>query len=135
MNSLFFRFLHFFKIMNNRLVDFLKEKLRVKMGTRLTKNDSDSNISTQLSETEINLLLESTQMTRQQIQDFYANFLKDCPNGILTRKKFCLMFKELHSDNSKTQKVEKFSEYVFKYLHFNKFFNKFLIIFFISKCI
>ena len=35
------------------LVDFLKEKLKVKMGTRLTKNDSDSNVSTKLSETEI----------------------------------------------------------------------------------
>ena len=116
MNSYFqFKICFFVKIMQYRLVDFFKKKLK-KMGARLTKNDSDSTkVSTELDETEINLLLESSQMTRQQILDFYANFLIDCPNGILTRKKFVFMFKELHNDNnSKTQKVEKFSEYVFK---------------------
>jgi Ca2+-binding EF-hand superfamily protein len=67
-----------------------------------------------LNEDEIKLLLESTSMSREQIVDFYQNFLKDCPNGVLKKKEFCRLFKELHNNDLKTQKVEKFAEYVFK---------------------
>ena len=50
----------------------------------------------------------------EQIIDFYENFLKDCPNGYLTRKDFVELFKKLHPIDKNKQKAEKFSEYVFR---------------------
>lgn len=104
-DSKFFRLVKSFQIFN-----------RNKMGSNCTKNRRNfvSPESTILTDTEINLLLASTTMSREQIIDFHLNFIKDCPNGILTKKEFCKMFKELHNNDSKTQRVEKFSEYVFK---------------------
>ena len=67
-----------------------------------------------LEENEIKLLLESTDMSRQQIEDFHENFLKDCPNGVITKKQFVKMFKQLHLNEAKKQKADKFVEYVFK---------------------
>lgn len=84
------------------------------MGSKLAKGSSGNNLSTILSESEINLLINSTKMNRQEIIDFHENFLKDCPNGVITKMDFIKMFKQLHSSDNKKQKVEKFSEYVFR---------------------
>ncbi len=58
--------------------------------------------------------MASTNMDSEQIRDFHANFLQDCPTGVVTKKEFIKMFKQLHSNDNKKQKAEKFTEYVFK---------------------
>ena len=80
------------------------------------QTSTQSSISSCLTEHEIKLLLESTTMSREQIIDFHHNFLKDCPNGVLKKKEFCRLFKELHNNDLKAQQVEKFAEYVFRYV-------------------
>lgn len=96
-----------------RLVRLFKLHLK-KMGSNMSKNGQVSPEIRILKEEDIQLLQTATSMSREQIIDFHNNFLKDCPNGILTKKEFCRMFKELHSNDSKSKKIEKFSEYVFK---------------------
>jgi hypothetical protein len=85
------------------------------MGAKISKKPSSrENLSTNLSEHEIDLLLISTKMSRQEIVDFHYNYLKECPSGFLTKKEFITMFKLLHPSDTKKQKVEKFCQYVFK---------------------
>jgi len=85
------------------------------MGAKISKKPSSrENLSTNLSEHEMDLLLISTKMSRQEIVDFHYNYLKECPSGFLTKKEFITMFKLLHPSDTKKQKVEKFCEYVFK---------------------
>ena len=88
------------------------------MGSKLShgvRSSSRNNVSTSLSEDEIELLMTSTTMNHQEILDFHENFLKDCPSGVLTKIEFVKMFKQLHPSDSKKQKVDKFCEYVFRY--------------------
>jgi hypothetical protein len=87
-----------------------------RMGARLGKGKTGSSESLiSLSENEIDLLLKNTSMSRDQIMDFHTNFLKDCPNGFLTKRDFVKMFKELHKeDEIKKLRCDKFCEYVFK---------------------
>jgi Ca2+-binding EF-hand superfamily protein len=68
----------------------------------------------QLSEEEMNLLLKNTNMSRDQIVEFHQKFLQDCPSGILTKKEFVKMFHQLHTNEEKKKKFEKFCEYIFK---------------------
>ena len=93
---------------------FKSDQTTTEMGSKISKGSSRSNLSTVLSENEINLLINSTKMNRQEITDFHENFLKDCPTGVITKTEFVKMFKQLHSNDGKKQKVEKFSEYVFR---------------------
>lgn len=70
-----------------------------------------------LSEDEIQLLLENTTMSRQQIIDYYESFREDNPTGTVTRKQFSKMFKDFHSPNAaKQSKADKFCDYVFNAL-------------------
>jgi hypothetical protein len=98
---------------------FFKKMFRncIRMGN---KNCLKNRVSptTELSEGQICLLLKSTDMNREQIMDFHQNFLIDCPSGVITKKEFIKMFKQLQSDESRKQKAEKFTEYVFKYFYF-----------------
>lgn len=83
---------------------------------KMGQTSSKENKSTQLAEIEIEMLLKSTSMSREQIVDFHQDFLKDCPNGVLKKKEFCRLFLSLNNNELKSQKVEKFAEYVFKYV-------------------
>lgn len=84
------------------------------MGNKFAKNINVNEQKTKLSEKEIQLLLQNTTMSREQIIDFHENFLRDCPNGILTKKDFVRIFKELHPIEARRQKADKFCEYVFR---------------------
>lgn len=94
------------------------------MGSRLAKGDRVSNSDSSslnlddnrlaLSESEIQLLLKNTTMSREQIVDFHRNFLKDCPNGYLNKKEFLKLFHQIHPIDKSKQKAEKFCDYVFK---------------------
>lgn len=84
------------------------------MGNKIGKLRHKTPVSQSLTENEINLLIASTNMDRDQILDFHVNFLQDCPSGVVTKKEFVKMFKQLHSNDTQKQKAEKFTEYVFK---------------------
>jgi hypothetical protein len=66
-----------------------------------------------LGEHDVNALVKSTSMSREQILDFYADFLRDCPNGRLSKKEFIKMFNKTDG-----HKADEFCAYVFKYLTF-----------------
>ncbi len=87
-----------------------------KMGNILNRKDkiAANKGEIRLSEEELNLLLKNTNMSRDQIIEFHQKFLQDCPTGILTKKEFVKMFQQLHPNEEKRKKVEKFCEYVFK---------------------
>jgi hypothetical protein len=90
-------------------------KLFRKMGQKLGKhNGADGGARKSLSDEEIQLLLTSTDMNREQIIEFHENFLNDCPSGVITRKEFLKMFNQLQKSEAKKLKAEKFTEYVFK---------------------
>ena len=74
-----------------------------------------------LTEDEIKLLLANTRLNRAQILALHANFLKECPNGKLTRKDFVKLFKEVHPSENKKEKADKFCEYVFNVIDKDKF--------------
>ena len=98
---------------NFRVLKFLRRLFGCchMMGARLSRKHQKL---IELSDHEINLLELSTGMSKEQILDFHANFLEDCPNGYLTKKDFIRMFKVLHPDDVKREKCDKFAEYVFK---------------------
>ena len=96
-----------------RLVKLFKRNNK-KMGSNVCSHGPISPEIKILKEEEIQLLMASTSMNREQIIDFHNSFLKDCPFGILTKRAFCQMFKELHGEDTKSEKIEKFSEFVFK---------------------
>ncbi len=107
---------NFFKtFFKNSLICSANFKMGNKNCSRCIGNGYEPLSPCVLSENEIDLLLKSTDMTRDQIVDFHQNFLQDCPNGVITKKEFVRMFKQLHSNESRKEKAEKFTEYVFKY--------------------
>ncbi|RMZ97148.1 Neuronal calcium sensor 2 [Brachionus plicatilis] len=67
-----------------------------------------------LSEEEILFLLENTKFSREQILEFYSNFLRDCPHGFLTKRQFLRIFKTIYQNEHMCEKSEKFCEYIFK---------------------
>lgn len=99
---------------NSRFIKILNSIFRLNMGHKLSRSSSSRSISNKLSEDAIQLLLSNTKLNREEIIDFHENFLKDCPNGYLTKKDFIRMFKELHPSETKKQKADKFCEYVFR---------------------
>ncbi len=86
------------------------------MGNQLNCHANKKDTDNTITEDEILLLLANTQMNREQIFDFHANFLNDCPSGKLTKKEFVNMFKQLSVVETNKNKAEKFTEYVFKYV-------------------
>lgn len=72
-----------------------------------------------LTEEEIKVLLDNTNLTRAQIVALHQNFLKECPSGKLTKKDFVKLFKEVHPSENKNEKADKFCEYVFKVIDTN----------------
>lgn len=58
----------------------------------------------------MDFLIENTNFTRQQIKAWYSGFMKDCPNGQLTREKFL----EVYSSFFPQGNAEKFCEHVFR---------------------
>jgi Ca2+-binding EF-hand superfamily protein len=84
------------------------------MGNKLNCHGEKNSSRQIITENEISLLLANTEMDREQIIDFHANFLSDCPSGILTKKEFTKMFKQLHIAEANKNKADKFTEYVFK---------------------
>ena len=62
-----------------------------------------------LTEEDINKLLDSTQYNRDQVIKWHAGFIKDCPNGELDKKKFTEVYKELYPEG----KADKFCTQVF----------------------
>jgi hypothetical protein len=86
-----------------------------KMGNGFNKKNKVGELcDVQLSEEEIGLLLQATKMAREQILEFHEKFLLDCPSGALARKDFIRMFLQLHPNEDKRKKCEKFCDYVFK---------------------
>jgi hypothetical protein len=85
------------------------------MGNNFRKNKVATNsCDIRLTETELELLLKNTNMSREQLVEFHSKFLQDCPTGVLTKKEFVKMFQQLHPIEESRKKVEKFCEYVFK---------------------
>lgn len=87
--------------------------LNEKMGSKQSKAEDLSETS-HLSDPTIDLLMVNTDLTRDQIIKIHQEFLKDCPNGLLYKKDFIKMFKQLHSSEKKRSKADKYCEYVFK---------------------
>lgn len=94
---------------------FCLNNLFNRMGSKLSKSKSSSMSKFALSEHEIELLMANTTMSREQIVDFHQNFIQDCPTGYLSKKDFIKMFNELHPNESKKAKADKFCDYVFRY--------------------
>jgi Ca2+-binding EF-hand superfamily protein len=83
------------------------------MGGKQSKAEMSSE-STHLSDPTIDLLVVNTDFTREQIIKIHQEFLRDCPSGLLYKKDFIKMFKQLHSCEKKRSKADKYCEYVFK---------------------
>jgi Ca2+-binding EF-hand superfamily protein len=80
------------------------------MGLRKSKYIVDAN----LSDVQLDLLVKSTRFDREALRDFYASFIKDCPNGYLTKKDFLRIFKQLHPNQLQYNKFEPYCNYVFE---------------------
>jgi Ca2+-binding EF-hand superfamily protein len=76
------------------------------MGKALSKSKKDA---TTLNEDNITMLLNNTKYSREQIQQWHAGFLKDCPKGLLDKKKFTEVYKEFYPQG----KADKFCAQVF----------------------
>ncbi|KAL7670777.1 hypothetical protein ACOME3_005701 [Neoechinorhynchus agilis] len=61
-------------------------------------------------EGELRFLLENTSFSKQQIEEWFNGFMKDCPSGELTQKKFHKVYKELFPSGN----AEKFCEHIFR---------------------
>lgn len=74
-------------------------------------NSSFNLDETELKEDEMYFLVKKTKFSREQVEEFYSNFLRDCPHGYLTKKQFLEICKSSYQNKNKS---EKFSEYIFK---------------------
>jgi Ca2+-binding EF-hand superfamily protein len=84
------------------------------MGQQSSKNSQSNITGPQLDENEMHILMTNTHFTREQIQNYYKDFLHDCPNARLTKKDFVKFFKSLHPLENKKAKADTYCEYVFK---------------------
>lgn len=66
--------------------------------------------SKKLSKEDMDFLTDNTNFTKHQIKQWYKGFMRDCPNGQLTRKKFL----EVYSSFFPQGNAEKFCEHVFR---------------------
>ncbi|CAD5115075.1 DgyrCDS4091 [Dimorphilus gyrociliatus] len=63
-----------------------------------------------LSKEDLDFLLTNTNFNKRQIKQWYKGFMRDCPSGQLTRKKFL----EVYSGFFPEGNAEKFCEHVFR---------------------
>lgn len=68
----------------------------------------------ELSDIEIELLLQSTHFSRVELNSQYKGFINDYPNGRMNKKSFIKMFQEFAPAAHAIDKSNKFVEYVFK---------------------
>ena len=101
----------FFKMLRKSL-KLIFSCFKSKMGNHF--GHKNHQVQQTLTQDEIELLMTSTNMDKEQIRNFHTCFLMDCPAGVVTKKEFTKMFKQLHSNDVQKQKAEKFTEYVFK---------------------
>lgn len=66
-----------------------------------------------LSENDLILLENNTNLNREKIVQWHGAFLKDCPDGRLNKKQFIKLYKELEPKDGKVEKIEKYAEFVF----------------------
>jgi hypothetical protein len=77
-------------------------------------SEHDSTNPQQLTDYEINSLMECTSMNRDEIIKCYDDFLRDVPTGVIDRNKFIELYKEQCSNKQNLAKVDTFAEFVFK---------------------
>ncbi len=65
----------------------------------------------EISESDIDYLMNNTDFTRDQIIQWFNDFKKQCPNGKLDKNSFISLYKKLIPGDTKAE--EKFCEYVF----------------------
>lgn len=82
----------------------------------IPSNTSFNMNDAELYDDEIYYLLRKTNFSREQIQEFYSNFLRDCPHGYITKKNFLRICQASYQNDNKS---EKFCEYVFKAIDVN----------------
>lgn len=81
------------------------------MGNKQKSSASSKKIPTnELTEEEIDLLLNNTHFNRKQIEEWHTGFIKDCPKGKLDKKKFVEIYKQFYPNG----KADKFCGHVFK---------------------
>jgi neurocalcin delta len=66
--------------------------------------------SKRLPKEDLQFLIQNTNFTKQQIKAWYSGFMKDCPDGQLSRAKFL----EVYSSFFPQGNAEKFCEHVFR---------------------
>jgi Ca2+-binding EF-hand superfamily protein len=71
-------------------------------------------ITTELSEQSVNLLLNNTHKNKEEIAAFHAAFLKESPSGKVDKALFAKLFAQLHENDAKKAKADKYAEHVFK---------------------
>jgi Ca2+-binding EF-hand superfamily protein len=77
----------------------------------LTQNNKTiDKTKAELSENEINNLLNKTKFTKQDIVDWWQGFLSDCPSGLLDKKKFV----EVYQNRYPNGKAKKFCDHVYR---------------------
>lgn len=64
----------------------------------------------ELDEYDIKYLLDTTNFTRQQIEEWHSGFLKDFPDGKLNKKKFIQIYKKSYPDGN----PDAFCEHIFR---------------------
>ncbi len=62
-----------------------------------------------LTEFEIETIMANTNFTRSQIVQWHESFIRDCPNGKLSKKKFAEVYKTFYPNG----KTEKYANQVF----------------------
>ncbi|CAF2623028.1 unnamed protein product [Rotaria sp. Silwood2] len=73
------------------------------------KQQGGKSSSTELTAKHIALLKANTRYTEQEIQQWHAGFLRDCPNGKLDKKKFIEVYKQFYPQG----KADNFCKYAF----------------------
>lgn len=59
---------------------------------------------------DMDFLIENTNFSKSQIKQWYKGFMRDCPNGQLTRSKFLEVYSSFFPDGN----ADKFCEHVFR---------------------
>ncbi|XP_074643226.1 neurocalcin homolog [Tubulanus polymorphus] len=70
----------------------------------------NSNSNKKLPQEDLNFLMTNTQFTKKQIKKWYKGFIKDCPCGQLSRKKFIEVYSGFFPDGN----AEEFCTHVFR---------------------
>ncbi|CAF0938676.1 unnamed protein product [Adineta steineri] len=75
------------------------------MGNKAAKKP----VSTELTDKQILLLKTNTKFTEQEIREWHAGFIRDCPNGKLDKKKFLEIYQQFYPGG----KAQKYCKYAF----------------------